>query len=382
MSAGRAGVSRKPGFFDDPVMTWQNDDLLLGKEARQNLENGAPGIFRVLNWPELRELFLQYDDAANRAKRATDRWRVATVALSSGALLLTALAGFLPIGPKALLGSLGVALVLGAGVSIAYGTIRYGGRHSAWLLNRFRTERLRQLNAQSILGEFDLAAAAVTDSVQFDAFTALRRGILDTYVRDILENPYALNDAVDKALGDRIAERVWIDPLWQSANPNFEASSSGRLLEELYRRRIETQGKYLSLKLAGSVYNATTRLAVISHISMVISYILLFFTFIIGFELIQGGSFVDPVVIYLTAAQALGGAVLAAMRLATDAFGLVGERARYGWYEAAVESHNRDFLKTQGPQGRFEALCALEESAYREMREFLELHSQARPGLP
>src|SRR5262245_57915525 len=46
-----------------------NDDLLLNEQDQDLAARKYPTIFHVLDHPELRQFFLQYDEQANRAKR-------------------------------------------------------------------------------------------------------------------------------------------------------------------------------------------------------------------------------------------------------------------------------------------------------------------------
>ena len=46
-----------------------NDDLLLNEQDQNLAARKYPTIFHILNHPELRQTFLQYDEQANRAKR-------------------------------------------------------------------------------------------------------------------------------------------------------------------------------------------------------------------------------------------------------------------------------------------------------------------------
>jgi hypothetical protein len=68
-----------------------NDDLLMQESDRKLAVRKYPTIYHVLDHPELRKLFLQYDEPANLAKRKGRRTGLWAIGLGFGALALAAL---------------------------------------------------------------------------------------------------------------------------------------------------------------------------------------------------------------------------------------------------------------------------------------------------
>src|SRR6476659_4126386 len=56
----------RTGMFQDPLADWTNDDILLTKPARAVLGARHLQGLRVLDWPELRQLFAKYEAPAGR----------------------------------------------------------------------------------------------------------------------------------------------------------------------------------------------------------------------------------------------------------------------------------------------------------------------------
>jgi len=62
-----------------------NDDLLLHDSDRKLAAGKYPSIYHVLDHPELRQLFSEYDEPANRAKRNDLRAGIWAIGLGFGA---------------------------------------------------------------------------------------------------------------------------------------------------------------------------------------------------------------------------------------------------------------------------------------------------------
>jgi hypothetical protein len=68
-----------------------NDDLLLHDSDRKLAADKYPSIYHVLDHPELRQLFSEYDEPASRAKRNGLRAGIWAIGLGFGALAMAAL---------------------------------------------------------------------------------------------------------------------------------------------------------------------------------------------------------------------------------------------------------------------------------------------------
>lgn len=368
-------------FAEDPVRTWQNDDLLLNDQDRREFRQRDPEVFSVLDWPEFRNAFKNYDKSANSAKKWTDGLRVAAVLAATSALVFAAIASMFPEHLRILAGVLALVLTFLSVALLAIGNMSLFGLDTAWLRNRFRTERLRQFFFQLILAEFDAASAAIGDPVALAEWRKRRQAILDNYVREVLSDYTALAAKMKKLVDDQTNEQSWINPLWAEASPLLNTDNDTRLLNALFTRRIQRQGKYILRKTAPNAHNAKSRSKILRIASGLVSYAMLLCAAVLGLLLAQGHGFDDATIRLLLALEALGGALLVGFRLASDAFGLAAESARYGRYEAEIEYHESKFLRSKLARDRYDALKDMELSSYREMREFIELHAGIRPTL-
>ena len=170
-----------------------NDDLLLDDANRRAEADRHHAIAGVLDFPELREVFVPIDKEANRAKKASQAWGFWAVVMALLSLLggsSEVVWGHLeepwPVLIAGLCGLLGLSAVVVAGFGVLYGR-----RKRTWLRNRLRTERLRQLHFQAFPTHFsrivDLVAKTRGEKLEADAaLTAYKNDRvvwIDDYVR-------------------------------------------------------------------------------------------------------------------------------------------------------------------------------------------------------
>src|SRR5215207_10191937 len=80
------------GLFHDPLADWSNDDILLTRPARAVLGARHLQGLRVLDWPELRQLFARYETPANKHGRRDRGLGLASVGMAVLGLMLAAFA--------------------------------------------------------------------------------------------------------------------------------------------------------------------------------------------------------------------------------------------------------------------------------------------------
>ena len=123
-----------------------NDDLLLDEHDRNLAVRKYPAIFHVLDHPQLRQLFLQFDEPANREKRRGKLAGFVAIALGFIALSLAALEYPLlhQAGEHPYLLRMGLAassaLCGNAGVLIGGVGVLFAGRKRRWLRLRLMGE--------------------------------------------------------------------------------------------------------------------------------------------------------------------------------------------------------------------------------------------------
>ncbi|HEX7945149.1 MAG TPA: hypothetical protein VF495_10815, partial [Phenylobacterium sp.] len=164
------------GMFQDPRADWTNDDILLTKPARAVLGARHLQGLRVLDWPELRQLFAKYETPANWHGARDRGLGLISVGL---AVLGLSLAAFAPlaVGAERWVGlAAAVLTVSGAGLT----AFHWLDHHSKarWLGNRFWTERVRGLYFQAIVNNLDLVARAMSDNNALGEWKAVRANAL------------------------------------------------------------------------------------------------------------------------------------------------------------------------------------------------------------
>src|SRR6476619_4502210 len=80
------------GLFHDPLADWTNDDILLTKPARAVLGQRHLQGLRVLDWPELRQLFARYESPANKHARRDRGLGMISVGMAVLGMMLAAFA--------------------------------------------------------------------------------------------------------------------------------------------------------------------------------------------------------------------------------------------------------------------------------------------------
>ncbi len=368
-------------FLTDHVATWENDDLLIEQRARDELERREPEVFPVLDWPALRDGFCAIDTEANGAKAWTDQWRKWTVIAATVALVLAAGSPLLPTPLQWLAGLLAALLTVLTAGSVAYGMVLYRGGHSNWLHLRFKTERLRQFYFQYLIAESDRCAIAIDKPDTLPALLEHRQAALEDFLSSTFEDPAGFQAARQKMEEDQLSQAFWIDASWADSTPTYQGSGMVKFFDRLRKQRIEGQGKYVVKKTTGSIYSPRTRANVMNTASQITGCIMLGLAFWVGLLLIQGVSIKSELVVSLIAAEAVCGALVVGGRMALDTHGFAGDAGRYGWYLAAIESHETAFNNARTVTEKHAALAAMERSSYRELRDFIHLHSKSRPGI-
>ena len=168
--------------FDDHKF---NDDLLLEDTDRGLAQKKYPSIFHVLDHPELRDLFIQYDSPATRAKSTglkAGLWAIGlgfcALAVAASELLSTATLDHAASGgAKA---STGIVLAMISGLcgllSFLIGTmgVLLAGRKRGWLHCRLMTERTRQFHFQSFVLRLPQISASLKDGASKSHFLSER----------------------------------------------------------------------------------------------------------------------------------------------------------------------------------------------------------------
>jgi len=223
-----------------------NDDLLLNAGDVRYADDQFGKIFPLLDHPELRSVFLNYEQRANKA-RVWVRW-LGLLAVSFAAVaLLSAATESLRSNPSKVfaiifeVGSVIAALIAG-------GSLWLGPWRKRWLESRFMTERLRQWHFQLLIRraheiESYFEGNVTPESIQ--AFQAQRQNWLDEFLHD---HEGKLDSRMDSLAHDLDFSSDWL----HDSSTAFKADSSilPRLFDAYRRLRLRHQCDYVTFKLS------------------------------------------------------------------------------------------------------------------------------------
>lgn len=362
-----------------------NDDLLLSEDDRAFASKRYPSIFHVLDHPELRSLFSQYDSPANRAKSRSLRAGVFAItfgffalAIASLEITITHLATNADIHvyphlsiEKALAATSGGFAV--ASFLIGTAGILFARRKREWLYNRLMGERIRQYHFQTFISRQREILASLTDHNAIFEFVSSRQlwldnfkfryiGKLDAAFLDVVEDETGADSWIHES--ERTPARI---PETHALDPLFEAYRELRFLHQLsyadYKlhddRRIFSKMAKRQLVLLGALNGAWIVLLVAVH-ALVVS----------------GAIFPIPVLDTLppgTLATLIIWIALAALATRAIEGGLQPEREieRYQQYRSAVRATLERYDAASTQAAKPEIMREMERASFDEMRNFL-----------
>jgi hypothetical protein len=212
-----------------------NDDLLLHPEDRDLAAQNYPTVLHVLDNPELREYFQEYDRPANSAKKNSRRWGQIAIILgalaiagASGEILLLELWHFDWVPALAFFPAIaGIASVFVGNFGVLFGRNK-----RKWLQNRLMTERLRQFHFQTFVFRLPEILASLQSQEGRDHFKAARAIWFEAFRAQVERKiPAALVSVLDED-GDR---DIWLHHsrsrcLKSKITPNFSRCSRPMVL--------------------------------------------------------------------------------------------------------------------------------------------------------
>jgi uncharacterized membrane protein len=360
------------GLFHDALADWKNDDVLQTKDARAALRARHLPALRVLDWPELRALFAQYDAPATRHGQRDRRFGLLSVGLAALGLALAILAP-LAIGAAWVMEILAAALVV-AGLAIM-GFHRFGAQPKArWLGQRFGAERFRALYFQAVTNNLDLVARAMASDAALGEWKAARARMLS-----YLPTPEDVSRQIPHLAGAAQGEaETWVLPEWSRPPSPPEPSAELDLLLSLLRaQRLDAQIDYVERKLSASLGAPGRRAAVVRGLSRMLLAAAVV-AGLVGVALVMMGRAPGDTDVKLALELAVG-AVVAAMALGVvnDGRLLAGDADRYAAYFAAL-SEARGRFDAGGLTEKLAALREAEIICYRDLREFVAAHWRSR----
>jgi len=363
-------VARKEHVF--------NSDLLLNDADREEARRAFPDIFFALDNPHLREIFVRFDNRANRSKARSRRLGAIAVALVACALLLASaeiLYRDLPL--MALRTAVAVSLASGtAGVFIGVFGLIYRGRKARWLADRLATERLRQFHFQYYVENAPAILAGAKDSDLAGAHLAEREMALEGFSNKYLKH-------IDEELHEIVHEEDCGEGvLVRSGNKKIAVSDPhlNSYFEAYERLRFTLQLNYCAhvLRESRSLFKPSAarlaeRLAAITIAG------------VFGLLIFQGAALLGVLfnVAWLKSPVGLVlGMWASILALAARTFeeGLQPKREieRMRNYRILLRRAHARFRNTNDPAQKIAAMQELEKAAYQEMALFLKSNYEAQ----
>lgn len=372
MTAPSKHLAIGAALFDDLLKTWGNDDLLFDPGVREQVDKIYPGVARVLDWPELRELFAKHDALASRSKTISRRTGVLAVSAAGIGVALLALlpalqaVGWVPAQAEALLSFVSLALLCVGSVIAFWHRIGMQER-DAWLGHRFWTERLRQLHFQILINHVELAAAAIGDDAALGELQRLRQRLLVEMTMCT-----EMRSALRTIRSDLTEQEAWLTrPV--SANVASTPAQLDILLGALGLLRLGVQLEYVGRSLGVNVHAPTLRAQVfkgLGEVCMIAAFPVAVIAAVCFFQnMPAAGQAWSGVVGAIGAIGLTSRALDQGLRASADT-------ERFHWYQVSLSSIWKRFEAGDIEQ-KISALRDLEMVAYQEFRRFLTTHTGA-----
>ncbi|WP_430402020.1 hypothetical protein [Hyphomonas sp.] len=378
-----------------------NDELLLSESDRKLAEKRYPRVFFALDHPALREEFQRVDRLANAAKKRSRLIGCLTLAFAVASLLtfplepliasvsgdtITSISLFKAI---AVIGAVcGVLAIIFGNIGLAFGQAK-----RRWLQMRLKTERMRQWQAQYITAHMaDIVTAARSEAAIADyvdtrdlAFERFKRSFLDQISSEYTK--YTHRQAVGhmgQTMVDKAGQQAfWIDPAWARAAARKLPPDPEGILDEILSACEETrllgQVQYTNYILSseGSFWSLPRKqISILGNIM----FALVLLAFLSNFLALLVAIWpVQPINQTVAASFAIIFAILAVgTRSIEEGLHPQRELARMDLYAAQVNTARQQFISSNSPARKMDALKSLEKASTDEMIEFLDANEHAR----
>lgn len=372
-----AHVESKAPTGGTGISGWRNEDMFIHSADKEALiRRRGDRVAALFFWPELDNLFTQYEMLALPKRRIAWGLGVITVLIGTVGLCLAAIAPMFPGDAGRIMGAMAaVFTVLVIAVAIVIASRDKYRRE--WLGARLVTERLRQLKYQFILSNFRLAVEyASSDQEAEEEWGKLSQTAISTFRATYIS---ADRDPLGRVLDDVVEDETWqvAKPLSLRKKADLDDSVVNSILDECAMSRLGRQHDYASLKSGPKVNVARVRAKVCAQVRAIVIIILVLAGMLAGTSMwFQGPTHV------LTAwglvIASCSAAITAAVSVIESGLALQLDSYRYRWYKITVERLKFRMSQTNSAQRRLDVLADLEEAAYEEMREFFRAHATAR----
>lgn len=359
-----------------------NDDLLIDDASQRQARSEFAAMFHVVDNPELRKYFKVVDQRANARKRTAQRAGFWAVVMTVSGLCIAAsepkwqtlqphyIPTLLAIGSAALC-VLAIAILVGGGL--------YGKRKDDWLIDRMRTERLRQFQFQTFICRLDdIANSQVNLSASAKAFRSKQREWFDPVKHEL---DARADTCLAIILGPDALDRLWLHgvgartqlPAGLDTDELFAAYQKLRLRSQMayanYKLREGAgtwQFQRMSLKQQKRVLEAAWAAPfvglILLHVAVVVMYLL--------------GTGSDDVHQWLHIVALWLALVALGARTIEHGLTLSREIERYEDYYASTRDLEKRFEKASAPE-RLQIMIEMETLSFDEMRNFLRANRDA-----
>lgn len=357
-----------------------NDDLLLTDADQKLAQERFPEVAHVLNFPDLRDMFVRYDDDANRAKKRRRRAGIAAIFLGVLALLGASYTAIYEtwLGPQlsrvigAISASLGMASLLIGSVGALTGQAK-----QRWLCNRLMAERLRQFQFQMLVCRISEVLESTVDQAARDRFISKRRAWLTEFS---LAHQGHLTAKLRSTLDDDDQNHF----LLHDPESRLPCTASDRRLLQLfsaYRHlRLEHQLQYANyaLRTDETIFptSCVRQLRILRDVILGFIFIVFLAHLAVAVALAVPWSNFPASHFHLAIIWLVIG--ILAVRTFEEGLQPGREVERYTQYRAAILSLLKRFDGAAGPKERMSVMLETERAAYQEMRGFLKTNDDAR----
>ncbi|KCZ87329.1 hypothetical protein [Hyphomonas johnsonii] len=378
-----------------------NDELLLKAEDLALAQKKYPRVFFALDHPELRAEFQRIDHLANSAKNRSRSIGCLTLTFAVASLLTFPLEPLIRAAtsshghPDAVFTAIAIVGAVCGVLAIIFGNLglAFGQSKRRWLQMRLMTERMRQWKAQYIVAHIADIVAAAGSPEREAAYVEARSLAFERFQRSFLNQisseytKYTRREAVGHmghtAIGKSQQNAFWIDASWAKAaarklTPDPEgvlaeilsASEETRLLGQVQYTNyiLSAEGKFWSLP--------RKQIAVLGNIM----FALVLLAFLSNFVALLIAIWPVPSINQSVVGSI--GIMFAILAVGTRSVeeGLHPQRelARMELYAAQVDAARHQFIASNSPARKVDALKALEKASNDEMIEFLDANEHAR----
>jgi hypothetical protein len=357
-----------------------NSDLLSSKLDLEAARKRYPDIIHVLDHPELRAHFVEYDNPANRAKKRSLLTGVIAILLGALSLIIAAaepLHGRLSHQTWYWLAVLSAFVGL-AGLLIGLSGVMFRKSKSAWLCRRLMTERLRQFHFQTLVFR-------LPEIVASGAGAPANQHYLDQRAKWFAQFQDRFRgrqpDELQKILASHESGDIWLHPLPEKS-PAEPASHLATQIFAAYRDlRIMHQISYANERLRQSrtivPSTPTSQASLFSNASLLVICALFLIHVVVSAATIFGWTeLVFSPWTHIVAIWIAIGAL--AIRALEEGLKPDREIERYQQYRFAVRAIRDRYDDAKTWNEKIEIMKQMERHSYDEMCDFLKTHIKAR----